>query len=106
AFVAGPRGDAAGDQRTVDPTCELLQTREQARASDEQRNRLQDAQFRIALHAPYELEHRLRGHQTVRVQHDHVVVAAAPTLDELLDVAGFAPRVVPPPPIPHGHDVA
>src|SRR5690606_35863396 len=95
AFAPGPRSHAACDERAIDTSGKLLQAREQARAPNEERNGLEDAESRLRLHASDELDHRFRGHQAVRVQDDHVVVTTAPALHELLDVAGLAPGVVP-----------
>src|SRR5690606_19758753 len=105
-FVAGPRRDTPRDERAVDASRELLQARKETCAADEQRDGLQDAELRVRLHSPHQLDERLGSHQAVGIEHDHVVVAPAPALDELFDVPGFASGVVPASAIPYRHDVA
>ncbi len=74
------------------------------RALDELRSGLQDPERGIRAHHVGQPRERRSGDQAVRVEHDHVIVAAAPTGDEVLDVAGFARDVAPPPAIPHRND--
>ena len=60
-------------------------TRRQARDQ-----RLQDADLGVRLHQAHQAEDRLPRHHAVRVEHDHVVEAVAPTPAEISDVADLA----------------
>ncbi len=99
AVPTGPRGEAGRDHRTVDPGGELLEAGEQGVAVDDQRQRLDDAGIRVRLHGGGERHDRRSAHQTVGVQDEHVVVAAAPAGDEIADVACFAVMILRPVPV-------
>ena len=72
---------------------ELLQPREQRVAVDDERQRLDDAAVGIGLHRGGQAHDARAGHQAVGVEHEHVLVGAAPAGDEILDIAGLAADV-------------
>jgi len=60
------------------------------------------SQGRIGLHIPYQPLQSRRIDQAVGVEHDHMIIAAAPARHEVLEVARFARDVLPAPPVPNG----
>ena len=99
-LASRPPRQTRRQHRSVDPCGELLQARHQGRPFMQARNGLDQAGVGIVLHAPHELDDGRPLHQAVRVQHQEVIVGAAPALAELADVAGlvggvaFAPAIV------------
>src|ERR1700688_3117681 len=103
AAVAGPCAQAPIDDGSVDAGRKLLQAPKKGRRADQLRSGLQYPQVRIGLHGPYQPLQSRRIDQAVAVEHDHMIVAAAPARYEVLEVAGFARDVLPTPPIPYRH---
>ena len=102
--VAGPRGQAARDDWSVSAGGELLQPAEQRARADQLRSGLQDAERRVRADHPRQPGQARGIDQAVGVQHDHVIVAAAPAGHEVLQIAGFSCDVAPAPAVPHRHD--
>ena len=96
AVATHPGRQAGGDDRAVDARRELLRAGEQRVAVDDQRQRLDDAGVGVVLHRDREPRDGLAGHQAVGVEHQHVIVGAAPAGDEIGDVAGLAMVVLRP----------
>ena len=94
AVPARPGRQTGGDHRAVDMGRELLGAREQGVAVDDQRQGLDDAGVGIGLHGGGESDDAGAGHQAVGVEHEHVVVGAAPAGHEIGDVAGLALEVL------------
>ena len=99
AVASHPFGKAHGDDRPIDARGELLNAREEGVAVDDERQRLDDAGVGIRLHRRGEAHDGAPRHQAVGVEHDHMLVGAAPAADEFGDIAGLAARVLLAPPI-------
>ena len=93
AFGAAQPGEAAADHRPVDAARELLKAGEDRASVDEARDGLDEAGIGIGLHAADEVDDRLRLDQAVGVEHQQVIVGAAPAPAEIGDVAGLAADV-------------
>ena len=89
-----PPGHAMRDHRAVNATGELLHAREQAGAVDDGRQRLDQADIGVGFDRVGQTHDGVAGHQAVRVQDQHVRIAAAETPHPFGDVAGLAFAVV------------
>ena len=96
AVPARPHREAGRDHRAIDLGGELLRARKQRVAVDDQRQRLDDAGVGVLLHGEGKARDAFAGHQAVGVEHQHVIVGAAPARDEIGDVAGLAVMVLRP----------
>ena len=94
AVAAHPFGKTHGDHRPIDARGELLNAREKRVAVDDERQRLDDAGVGIGLHRRGEADDRAPRHQAVGVEHDHMLIGAAPAADEFGDIARLAARVL------------
>ena len=94
AVAPHPERQAGGDDGAGDARCELLYAREQGVAIDDQRQALNDSGVRIGFHRRREPDDRIRGHQAVGVQDDHLGVGGAPARDEVGDIARLAAHVL------------
>ena len=99
AVTAHPGREAGRDDRPVDPRRELLHPGEQGVAVDDQRQGLDDAGVGVGLHGGGEPHDGVAAHQAVGVEHDHMLVGAAPAGHEVGDVAGLAVMVLGPVPV-------
>lgn len=77
AFLALNGGKAAREVRPVETGCELQEASEKRGEPDDLRQRLQQPQSRIGLHAPDHFQDGLAIHQAVGIKHQHVVVGTA-----------------------------
>ncbi len=89
-----PEREAVGQHQPADAHRELQHACEQRVARGQQRQCLDDADLGVGLHQLRHRYQRLAGHDAVRIEHDHVVVGAAPVAHEFGEVAGLAPDVV------------
>ena len=89
-----PPGNAARDERPVDAAGELLDSRKQGVAVDQDRQRLDETGARILLHRRRQPHDRVAVHQTVGVKHQHGVVSAAKAHHPFRDVARLARDVL------------
>ena len=92
------------DDGPVDAGGKLLQPAEEGARADQLGSGLQYPQGRIGLHHLHQTLKRRCVDQAVGIEHDHMVVAAAPTCHEILDVARLARDVPPAAAVPHRHD--
>ena len=94
ALAELPESQAVRQHRAVESNRKLQQACEQRLAAGQQRQCLDDADIRVRVHQLRQRHQRLAGHDAVRIEHDHVVVSAAPVAHELGDIAGFSPDIV------------
>jgi len=96
AVLAAPGRKAGGHDRAVEAGSELLQPREQGVAVQDQGEGLDDAGARIGLHGARQAKDTLARHEAIGVEHDHMLIGAAPARDEIGDIAGLAPGILRP----------
>jgi hypothetical protein len=96
AVAAHPGREARRNHRPRHPRRELLHACEQGVAVDDERQGLDDAGVGVGLHGGGEAHDGVAGHQAVGVEHEHVLVGAAPAGHEVGDVAGLAVVVLGP----------
>src|SRR3546814_10265759 len=96
AVAHGEPRKPGGGHRPIDARGELLEAREQRLAARRLRRHLAEADARPLVHAAHEFDQGLTRHHAVGIEHDHVLVAAAPPLEEILDVAALPADVAQP----------
>ncbi|KAG1454108.1 hypothetical protein G6F57_015580 [Rhizopus arrhizus] len=94
ALGAVPPGHATGDHRAVHAAAELLHAGEQGAATDHRRQRLDQADIGVVLHACDQAHDAVAGHQAVGVEDQHLRIGTAKAAHPVGDVAGLAPTVV------------
>ena len=94
SVAAMPGRKTGGDHRTIHTAGELRHAGVRRPAVAQQRQRLDDAGLRIGRHGAGESDQQLAAHLAVGVEHDHVVIGAAPAPHEVGDVAGLAVMIV------------
>ena len=87
ALGAVPPRDPRGQQRAIQPSCELLPARKQRFRVDDDRQRLNQRDLRMRLHGGSEANDAIAGHQTVGVQDQHALIVGAEPPDPVLDIA-------------------
>ncbi len=88
-----PREPAREDRR-VEPRRELHRPTEDRPGTHHDRQRLQQAEPWLRLHAPDHLDDGPGGHQAVRIEDERVIVGRAAAAEEIGDIAGLAPGVL------------
>ena len=101
--VLKPETQARRIDGAEDAGRELLAAGEERFSKDRGRRHLDQPYLRVGVHAPRETDKAVAGHDAVGVQHHHVVVAIAPGLAELGDVAALARQVLWPVAIEDGY---
>src|SRR5262249_58398509 len=87
--IALPPGAADGVGAHAKPHAELEDAGKGAGRRHPDDQALHDAETRIDLHDPHELEHEVDGHHAVGIEHGCEVVILAPALAEVADIAGL-----------------
>ncbi len=87
ARAARPPGQAGAEQAAMYAQCKLLAARRIGAGADDDRQRLDQGRPRAGVHATHQFEHRFWRNERVGVELEHVLIAAAPALDEIVDVA-------------------
>ncbi|MNO76991.1 hypothetical protein D3C76_680860 [compost metagenome] len=85
-----PEVQAGGEQRAVHTGGELLHARIQGVHAGRLGRGLDDAGVRVGLHQAHQAAQALAAHDAVGVEHDHVLVLAAPATAEVVEVAALA----------------
>ncbi len=94
AFAELPERKSAREHRAAQACRELHEACEQSLAARRNRQRLDDAGFRVRIHHPRQCHDSGAAHDAVRVQHDGVVVGSTPLAYEVRDIAGLASDVL------------
>src|SRR3954447_5244087 len=89
-----PPGDPRSYRRAVKPSGKLLQSRKQGSRVDHDGQRLDQRNGWMPLHGGDKPDDGVARHKAVGVEYDHMVIAGAEPLDPVLDVAGFARRIL------------
>ena len=82
-----PEREPAREHRALQPRAKLQQAREQRLASHRQGQRLQNAYLGMRVHHARECHQGRTGHDAVRIEDDHVVIARAPATHKVGDIA-------------------
>merc|ERR1711965_142268 len=88
AVVTLPGIETAGKDRAVDCVGELLQAGIEGFTSNQSRQGLQYAKLSVCIHLSDKRSQSFSCNQTVSIQHDHVIVAIAPVVNEVSNVTG------------------
>ena len=105
AVVTLPGTQTAGKNRAVDCVGELLQAGIEGFTSNQSRQGLQYAELSVCIHLSDQRSQRISCNQAVGVQHDHIIVAIAPVVNEVSDVAGFTCAVLVAATVPDRHGI-
>jgi hypothetical protein len=89
AGAAVPEGKPRRQHRAVEPARELLVSCEQRVAPDRDRNRLHQAEIRVVFDDRGKLDQGFAGHEAVRVQNQHVIVAGTPAAAPVGHISGL-----------------
>ena len=85
---------AGGEQRAVNPRCELLHARVHRLATHGTRCGLDDACAGVGLHQAQKPHETFAAYHAVRIHDHHVAIVPAPTAAEIGDVAALALNAV------------
>ena len=94
-----PVGQAGGQDGSIHAGGKLVRTGKEGVAIDHQWQGLYETCIPTGFHGGNELYKGLPGHQTVRIQHHHILIAGTPALAKIGDIPRFASEVFAPVPV-------
>ena len=88
-----PVSQASGHNGSIQTGGKLVGTRKEGMPIHHQRQGLDETSITTGFHSSDELDECLPCHQTVRIQHHHVLILGSPTLAKISDIPRFASNV-------------
>ncbi len=88
-----PEGEAGGEHGAVEHGGKLHKTTKKGGLAHRDWNGLNQAAARVGLHGAHHFQQAVTGHNTVGIEHNHLLVVGAPALAELGEVAHFAANI-------------
>ena len=88
-----PVGQAGGKDGSIDAGRKLVGTRKEGLPIHHERQGLDETCITRGFHRSDELDECLACHQTVRIQHHHVIILGSPALAKISDIPRFASNV-------------
>jgi hypothetical protein len=89
-----PKGDTGCQHWAIKHRSELHKTTKKRGLAHRNRHGLNQARARVGLHGAHHAQQTGAAHNTVGIQHNHMVVVLAPTLQKLGDIAYLSMQIL------------